>query len=94
MCETFAGQAPSEYAFETRSMRLNGHCTSIRLEAAFWRALEDMAADDGTSLGAFVSTLHAEVIALHGEAANFTSLLRCACLIYRERRDVARMAAE
>jgi len=28
----------------------------------------------------FLSTLHSEVIEIHGEAKNFTSLLRCACV--------------
>jgi len=31
-----------------------------------------------------VSKLHAEVLELHGEPHNFTSLLRCTCLLHRE----------
>jgi len=36
------------------------------------------------STPAFVSKLHAEVLELHGEPQNFTSLLRCTCLLHRE----------
>lgn len=84
MCEIFAGQDPARYAYETRSLRLNGYSTSIRLEAAFWAALEDIAAGQGFTLPQFISTLHAEVLERHGEVRNFTSLLRCACLVHAQ----------
>ena len=41
-----------------------------------------MAAREGMTTPAFISKLHAEVLELHGEARNFTSLLRCACTIH------------
>ncbi|MDQ0510496.1 ribbon-helix-helix domain-containing protein [Ancylobacter amanitiformis] len=82
MCRIFAGQAPETYEGQTRSVRIGGHSTSIRLEAAFWTVLEDVAAHQGMSLGKFVTKLHDEVLDLHGEVRNFASLLRCSCLIY------------
>lgn len=82
MCQIFAGQAPEAYEGQTRSVRIGGHSTSIRLETAFWAVLEDVAAHQGMSLGKFITTLHDEVLNIHGEARNFTSLLRCSCLIY------------
>lgn len=93
MCQIFAGQEPARYTSETRSIRLSGHSTSIRLEAAFWAVLEDIAAREAMSLPQFLSKLHDEVLELHGEARNFTSLLRCTCLIELERRMPA-LAAE
>ncbi|MGF1563241.1 MAG: ribbon-helix-helix domain-containing protein [Geminicoccaceae bacterium] len=87
MCKIFAGQDPASYASETRSIRINGHSTSIRLEAAFWRVLEEISRAEGLSLPQFVSELHDEVLELQGEARNFTSLLRCACLIEMARRE-------
>ena len=30
MCQIFAGQDPANYAYETRSVRLMGHATSVR----------------------------------------------------------------
>lgn len=82
MCHIFAGQSPASYAYQTRSVRLGGHSTSIRLEAAFWTILEEIAQSQGTSLAKFLTTLHDEVLELRGEVGNFASLLRCACLRY------------
>ena len=84
MCQIFAGQDPERYAHQTRSMRLNGQSTSIRLENAFWKIIDEIAEAEGVSTPAFVSKLHSEVIQLQGEPQNFSSLLRCCCLIYRE----------
>lgn len=81
MCQIFAGQDPADYEPVTRRLRLNGQSTSIRLERSFWAIVDAIAADEGMTTPAFVSKLHAEVLELRGEAPNFTSLLRCACLI-------------
>ena len=85
MCRIFAGQDPASYESETRSLRVNGQSTSIRLEVAFWDMLDGIAEAEGFSTPAFISKLHAEVLELHGEARNFTSLLRCACLQFLKR---------
>ncbi len=90
MCQIFAGQNPERYELETRSMRLNGQSTSIRLEKSFWGIVDEIAANEDLSPPAFVSKLHSEVLELHGEPKNFTSLLRCACLVYLEAGDAAR----
>ncbi|HWL57341.1 MAG TPA: ribbon-helix-helix domain-containing protein [Paracoccus sp. (in: a-proteobacteria)] len=81
MCQIFAGQDPERYETITRRLRLNGQSTSIRLERAFWEILDQIAARQGVTTSAFISKLHAEVLVLHGEVRNFTSLLRCACTI-------------
>lgn len=80
MCEIFAGQPRENYEPVTRNIRLNGQSTSIRLERSFWAIVDGMAKDEGVSTPIFLSTLHSEVIEIHGEARNFTSLLRCACV--------------
>ncbi len=82
MCEMFAGQNPKRYEPETRRLRLNGQSTSIRLERSFWRIVDKLAQAEDMSTPAFISKLHSEVLLLRGEAPNFTSLLRCACLIH------------
>lgn len=95
MCRIFAGQDPASYEYVTQSLRLNGQSTSIRLERAFWEMLEEIAEAEGISIGQFISKLHTEVLDLHGEVRNFTSLLRCACLIHVRRGAAAtRIAAE
>ena len=84
MCQVFAGQDPEGYTPITRRLRLNGQSTSIRLERSFWGIVDGIARHEGMTTPAFVSKLHAEVLELRGEAPNFTSLLRCACLIRQE----------
>jgi predicted DNA-binding ribbon-helix-helix protein len=83
MCHLFASQSPDSYAFETRSIRLNGQSTSIRLEKVFWEILEDVALGEGMSVPRFISTLHQEILLLRGEVPNFTSHLRCICVTAR-----------
>ena len=82
MCQMFAGQDPARYEYVTRRLRLNGQSTSIRLERAFWGIVDQMAEKDGSTTPGFLSKLHSEVLEQHGEATNFTSLLRCACTIH------------
>ena len=83
MCHLFASQSPETYAFETRSIRLNGQSTSLRLEKVFWEIMEEMAADERMSVPRFISTLHQEILLLRGEVPNFTSHLRCICVTAR-----------
>ncbi|MCP3471701.1 ribbon-helix-helix domain-containing protein [Bradyrhizobium sp. CCGUVB1N3] len=87
MCNLFARQPQRNYETQTRSLRIGGHCTSIRLELAFWDTLEEIAAKERMSLAKFLTTLHNEVLEHYGEVNNFTSLLRCCCLIYRSSGD-------
>jgi predicted DNA-binding ribbon-helix-helix protein len=97
MCRIFAGQNPQTYAYETRSVRLSGHPTSVRLEARFWDIIEDIARAQNMTVGKFLSQLHDESLEIHGEPSNFASLLRCSCLVYLERgvgsREVEPMSA-
>ena len=97
MCRIFAGQDPRRYAPETRRLRLNGQSTSLRLEAAFWDILDAIAAGQGMSTPAFISKVHDEVLEEHGEAQNFSSLLRCSCLLHLAEMvpaEAVRVAAE
>jgi predicted DNA-binding ribbon-helix-helix protein len=82
MCRIFAGQPPASYESQTRSIRINGHSTSLRLETAFWAMLEEIAESQHMTLAKFIAKLHDEVLELQGEVRNFASLLRCCCLIY------------
>jgi predicted DNA-binding ribbon-helix-helix protein len=84
MCRIFAGQDPANYAYETRSVRLMGHATSVRLEAKFWLVVDDIAKSQGMPVPRFLSTLYEEALEIHGEVPNFASLLRCSCLNYLE----------
>lgn len=84
MCLIYASTPPEEYMQQTRSIRINGAVTSIRLEMRFWSILERIAQQEGTTLGRFVSTLHNEATSIHGEIDNFASLLRVVCTTHLE----------
>ncbi len=88
MCQIFAGQDPASYAYVARSVRLAGHATSIRLEAAFWDILDEIAQRQGLTTPRFLSTLYDEVIGLQGGIANFSSLLRVTCVLYLRRPEL------
>lgn len=89
MCHLFAHQPQRDYESQTRSLRIDGHCTSIRLEMSFWDTLEEIAETQNLSLGKFLTTLYNEVLDHHGRVNNFASLLRCSCLIYRSKSAAA-----
>ena len=80
MCRIFAGQDPANYACHTRSVRLAGHVTSIRLEAKFWEILDEIAEEQGMTTPKFLSLLYDEVMEINPEMHNFASLLRVSCL--------------
>ena len=82
MCHILSSQHGDSFAYQTRSVRLGGHATSIKLEGAFWDILEEIAVVMKMPLGRFLTEVHDEVILLSGNVNNFTSLLRCACLTY------------
>lgn len=82
MCNIFSKQPQENYQTIARSIRIDGHATSIKLEASFWQILEEIAAQQEMTLAKFISSMHNEALEHNGEISNFTSLLRCACLIY------------
>lgn len=94
MCRIYAGTDPRDYEPVTRSVRLHGAVTSIRLEARFWAILDEIAAAEGMSTPKFIATLYDEVIELAGEVRNFASLLRVACITYLMRELAAARLAE
>ncbi|SEM52035.1 Predicted DNA-binding protein, contains Ribbon-helix-helix (RHH) domain [Gemmobacter aquatilis] len=80
MCRILASDDPSCHERQTRSIRMNGQSTSIRLERAFWDILDAMALHQGYTTPQLLSELQTEILELRGEVNNFTSLLRCTCL--------------
>ncbi len=88
MCNLFISQDSSSYQAETRAMRLHGFSTSIRLEAAFWTTLEEIAAKERLSVARFVTVLYDEIQEKIGDVQNFTSFLRVTCLHYLRNQDL------
>lgn len=82
MCEIYSGAEPELFALKTRSIRIDGVVTSVRLEAIFWQIIEDIADDAELSVAVFLTRIYREVLARHGRVANFASLLRVVCTTY------------
>lgn len=83
MCEIFIGADPLSYESRTRSVRLHGVVTSIRLEHLFWDVLDEIAQRDGLTVVQLIEKLYDELIAARGEAGNFASFLRVSALRYQ-----------
>ncbi|MFZ9984063.1 MAG: ribbon-helix-helix domain-containing protein [Burkholderiaceae bacterium] len=86
MCEFYAKADPILYESRTRSVRIDGVVTSIRLENFVWEILARIAEDEASSTNALISTLHREVMQANGETPNFASFLRVTCLRYLNRK--------
>ncbi len=82
MCNVYSGAQKNRYNSTSRSVRIQGCVTSIKLENEFWRLLDEMAIAEGQSTPKFINTLYAELLNNHRDAFNFTSFLRVACQIY------------
>ncbi len=82
MCDIYASTDPALYETITRSVRIDGVVTSIRLEQRFWDILDEIAHSEDRSTPQFINTLYHEVMERRGETGNFTSLLRVVCTVY------------
>ncbi|PKG50241.1 MULTISPECIES: ribbon-helix-helix domain-containing protein [Halomonadaceae] len=82
MCHIYASTDPERYECVTKSVRLQGKVTSVRLENEFWEVLDQLAYDQHLSTGQFITKLYNEVLLSKGEVSNLTSLLRVACIVH------------
>jgi predicted DNA-binding ribbon-helix-helix protein len=82
MCEVFISADPASYDSRTRSVRLHGVVTSIRLENLFWQVLEEIAQRDGMGVVQLIEKLYDELVQARGEVGNFASFLRVSALRY------------
>jgi predicted DNA-binding ribbon-helix-helix protein len=82
MCQYFVSADPILYESRTRTVRIHGVLTSIRLENLMWDTLSQIAAEEGKSTNCLITTLHDEIQASNGEVHNFASFLRVTCLRY------------
>lgn len=82
MCQIFVQANPMSYEATTRSIRLNGVVTSVRLENVFWDSLEEIAMRDGMNVPHLLSKLYDELLEHRGDIPNFASFLRVCCQRY------------
>lgn len=80
MCRLFIGADPQLWESQTRSIRMDGMVTSVRLENMFWMILEEIAAKDDLNVPQLLHQLYNESIDEGHDLGNFTSFLRVCCL--------------
>lgn len=86
MCEFFVKADPIQYEQRSRTVRIHGVLTSIRLENMVWDILAEMAEAEGRTTNALIALFHDEILAHRGEVPNFASFLRVTCMRYLTRR--------
>jgi len=89
MCEYFVKADPRQYEQKTRSVRMQGVLTSIRLENMVWDVLAQMAEAEQCSTNALIAKFHEEILDHWGEVSNFASFLRITSLRYLMREAIA-----
>lgn len=82
MCQVFISADPESYESRTRSVRLHGVVTSIRLENLHWEVLEEIGARDGMGVTQLIEKLYDELVQARGAVGNFASFLRVSALRY------------
>lgn len=80
MCRLFIGADPKLWESVTRSIRMDGMVTSVRLEHMFWNVLEDIAARQDLNVPQLLHQLYNESIDEGHDLGNFTSFLRVCCV--------------
>lgn len=86
MCEFFVKADPIAYEQRSRTVRIHGLFTSLRLENMVWDTLAEMAEEQGCTTNALIATFHDEILAHRGEVPNFASFLRVSSLRYLRRK--------
>ncbi|MBR9790985.1 MAG: ribbon-helix-helix domain-containing protein [Gammaproteobacteria bacterium] len=79
MCGLFINADPSLWTSTTRSLRIDGVVTSIRMETFFWNVLQEIASRDELSVSQLISKLYLESLDADHDVGNFTSFLRVCC---------------
>lgn len=82
MCDIYVKADPILYESRSRSLRIHGCVSNIRLENLFWDTLAELAGGEGMTTNQLITKLYDEIIAYRGEIDNFASFLRVTCLRY------------
>jgi predicted DNA-binding ribbon-helix-helix protein len=89
MCEYFVKADPIQYEQRSRTIRIHGVLTSIRLENMAWDILAEMAEDEGCTTNSLIVKFHDEILVHRGEVHNFASFLRVTCMRFLRRQLIA-----
>lgn len=77
----------------SRSIRLNGFSTCLRLEQIYWDILAEIARINCCSVSALLSYVDREVHLRHGGVKNFSGLVRVVCVVHSLKKDSCLAAA-
>lgn len=94
MCEIFISADPQSYESRTRSVRLHGVVTSIRLENLFWQVLVEIGKRDDMGVVQLIEKLYDELLAARGDVGNFASFLRVSALRYEALQARGRISSD
>ncbi len=82
MCQLFIGADNDLWNSRSKSLRIDGVATSIRMENFFWSTLTEIAYRDDMSVNQLITRLYHEAIDAEHDLGNFTSFLRVCCTRY------------
>lgn len=82
MCQLFISADDSLWSSKTKSLRIQGVVTSIRLEVFFWDILEELSFRDQMTVNHLITKLYLESLDADHDIGNFTSFLRVCCSRY------------
>ena len=66
----------------SKSVRLNGFATCLRLEEIYWDVLSDISQCNACSINALLSYIVREIHLRHGGVKNFSGLIRVVCVMH------------
>lgn len=82
MCKLFVKGNQLLWNSTTRSLRIDGVTTSIRLENFFWNVLEEISFRENLTVSKMIAKLYFESLDADLDVGNFTSFLRVCCSRY------------
>lgn len=82
MCKLFINGEPELWKSTSRSLRIDGFVTSIRLENFFWDTLEEISDREHVTVNQMIGRLFREAQGAGLDTSNFTSFLRVCCSRY------------
>jgi len=82
MCQLFINANSRLWSCKTKSLRIEGVVTSIRLEVFFWDILEELSFRDQMTVNQAITKLYLESLDADHDISNFTSFLRVCCSRY------------
>jgi len=82
MCQLFIGADCTLWESTSKSLRIDGVATSLRMENFFWATLAEIGHRDDMTVNQLITKLYHEAIDAGHDLGNFTSFLQVCCSRY------------